>query len=214
MILRGMKTAAILFFALACAPVARASGGKVKAVLHVEGMIGGCDKHCTYQAQILKILKNDTMIKLSTGMAVDVSVVSWSPKPPAKPFVGDLIPYGTFKNMWWLEQKSKTPAWGDADLSGDCAERGGSWRAVCRHLDCVLAFTDAGKKCADGSQCAGRQCVFEPRHGEPIPRDGTQAEGVCRRDDDPCGCLTSVVDGKIQSMMQVVNGKTQRACPN
>jgi hypothetical protein len=57
---------------------------------------------------------------------------------------------------------------------------------------CVTPFADAGKPCKGKAGCEG-QCRLE---GDP-PTDGSEATGVCQRDDSPFGCYSEVEDGKV-----------------
>lgn len=57
---------------------------------------------------------------------------------------------------------------------------------------CVKPYADAGKACRDDADCEG-QCRFE---GDP-PAAGSEAGGVCQRDDSPFGCYSTVEDGRI-----------------
>jgi hypothetical protein len=74
-----------------------------------------------------------------------------------------------------------------------CAGQGGSIRPVCRRqsLQCVVAYRDAGKTCTDGDQCAG-DCLYE---GSDPPAG--QVAGACQADSDPCGCKSTVENGRI-----------------
>jgi hypothetical protein len=57
---------------------------------------------------------------------------------------------------------------------------------------CVTPFADAGKPCKGKADCEGG-CRLE---GDP-PTDGSEATGVCQRDDSPFGCYSEVEDGKV-----------------
>ncbi|MDX2233393.1 MAG: hypothetical protein NW200_02730 [Hyphomonadaceae bacterium] len=78
-----------------------------------------------------------------------------------------------------------------------CAARGGAIRPVCRRqiATCVIAYSDAGKACTDGAQCAG-DCV---REGDAL-RDDVAVTGQCQADSDPCGCRTTVTAGKATTI--------------
>lgn len=73
-----------------------------------------------------------------------------------------------------------------------CKAEGGAVMPVCRMQRpmCVLPYKDAGKSCTDNDQCDGR-CVAE---GE------TATAGTCEADNDPCGCVTEMVDGKPRTI--------------
>lgn len=57
---------------------------------------------------------------------------------------------------------------------------------------CVKPYADAGKPCKGKADCEG-QCRLE---GDP-PADGSEATGVCQRDDSPFGCYSEVEGGKV-----------------
>lgn len=80
-----------------------------------------------------------------------------------------------------------------SDTAGKCAARGGKWMRVCLNqgLKCVASMRDAGKACTDNSQCVGG-CLDV---GNPPLSDGTVV-GACRRDDDPCGTFSYIVNGR------------------
>jgi hypothetical protein len=80
--------------------------------------------------------------------------------------------------------------------SGDpvaCGAAGGTIRPVCRlqRPMCVIPYADAGKACTDDSQCQGG-CLYE---GAAVAANGTTT-GLCRKDNDPCGCIEHLKDGK------------------
>ena len=76
-----------------------------------------------------------------------------------------------------------------------CAKAGGSLRPVCRMQKpmCLITFTDAGKSCTDGSQCASGRCTA--KLADP---SGGAASGRCAATNDPCGCYTRIEDGVAQ----------------
>lgn len=77
--------------------------------------------------------------------------------------------------------------------SAACAASGGVQRPVCRlqRQMCVRPYRDGGRVCSDDDQCAGG-CLYE---GAAVAADGTTT-GLCRKNDDPCGCVEHVVGGK------------------
>ena len=91
-----------------------------------------------------------------------------------------------------------------SDYAGDdrpqtveaCAVVGGRMQPVCRRQTevCVVAFADAGKPCTDGDQCQG-DCRAEPSDRPPALNDA-DVRGVCQADSDPCGCFTTIEDGR------------------
>ena len=58
---------------------------------------------------------------------------------------------------------------------------------------CALPFADGGRRCTDGSQCAG-DCLYEGR--TPSRRDARVA-GVCERYRYGFGCRSFVEHGRI-----------------
>jgi hypothetical protein len=72
-----------------------------------------------------------------------------------------------------------------------CSTVGGDWRPVCMmgKPACVVTFKDAGKSCADSSECSGR-CVT--KGGE---KPGAETRGICTTNSDPCGCFQLVTKG-------------------
>ena len=81
-----------------------------------------------------------------------------------------------------------------------CRARGGEWRPVCRRQipRCVMLFSDAGRRCTDNSQCAGRRCLYQGGLGD---RPTGPVTGACAANDDPCGCTAEVVQGRIANAM-------------
>jgi hypothetical protein len=86
-----------------------------------------------------------------------------------------------------------SPAASSSVDAAACGAAGGVVRPVCRMQRpmCVIPNADAGKACTDDSQCGGG-CVYD---GAPMGADGTTT-GVCRKDNDPCGCIEHVKSGK------------------
>jgi hypothetical protein len=82
----------------------------------------------------------------------------------------------------------------------ECVAKGGKIRPVCRagRLMCVFAYPDAGKACSNNSDCASNKCVAT----EPGPI-GAPAEGKCKVTNDPCGCTTTVKNGKRSATLCV-----------
>jgi hypothetical protein len=76
----------------------------------------------------------------------------------------------------------------------ECAARGGTMKRIGRAqtLQCVVAYTDAGKRCTTGSECQG-DCRVEQ---SPFPEDGASAVGQCQADSQPFGCHATVENGK------------------
>ena len=76
-----------------------------------------------------------------------------------------------------------------------CSAKGGRIQPVCRRqtLACVLTYADAGKACRGKADCQGR-CLYQ---GSP-PADAGVI-GKCQANSDPCGCFTTVEDGKLEA---------------
>lgn len=75
-----------------------------------------------------------------------------------------------------------------------CLAKGGVIRPVClsQTLQCVIPYPDAGRPCTDRSQCKGECRAVSPRSGQ-----GARAKGVCQANNDPCGCRTLIIKGRI-----------------
>src|SRR4051812_47959527 len=79
---------------------------------------------------------------------------------------------------------------------------GGVVRPVCTSQKdmCVTPYPDAGRKCLDSSECAGRCLVDLTAHcdgagkcTEPVvPETGARAFGTCEIDNNPCGSRIEV----------------------
>lgn len=88
---------------------------------------------------------------------------------------------------------------GAADRA-QCEARGGRVERAGRAQFemCVIAFADAGRRCASGSQCAG-DCRFE--RSSSLARRlavGTRVAGQCQADSNPFGCNAHVEGGRLQ----------------
>jgi hypothetical protein len=83
----------------------------------------------------------------------------------------------------------------------DCVAKGGKIRPVCRagRLMCVVAYPDAGKVCDNNADCLSNKCVADPSAG-PI---GAPVTGKCKVTNDPCGCVTTVKNGKRSATLCV-----------
>lgn len=86
--------------------------------------------------------------------------------------------------------------------AGACAARGGTLKAVGRlqSIQCVVAYTDAGKRCNDSDQCQG-DCRVEGN--SDLPEGRPVAAGVCQVDSDRFGCFTTIEDGRAQATLCV-----------
>lgn len=78
-----------------------------------------------------------------------------------------------------------------------CSRAGGTMKPVgkLRSLRCVIAYSDAGKACSSGSQCAG-DCRADPAV-DAAP--GQKVAGFCQATSDRFGCSTQVEDGRAQA---------------
>ena len=76
----------------------------------------------------------------------------------------------------------------------ECATRGGTMKPVGRAqtMQCVVAYSDAGKRCTTGSDCQG-DCRVEEA---PFPEAGAAAVGRCQADSQPFGCHAKVENGR------------------
>jgi hypothetical protein len=83
----------------------------------------------------------------------------------------------------------------DRNARLECKEKGGVIKRVCRLQSavCVVAYSDAGKRCSDKSQCKGK-CLLEFEHPVEV-RDSVK--GRCQIDNNPCGCQFEVIGGKL-----------------
>jgi hypothetical protein len=90
-----------------------------------------------------------------------------------------------------------------------CKRTEGEWRRVCiaQRFTCVKAYSDAGKRCRDSSECEGEcivdftvRCEAPGQCSEelPVPAPGSEVTGTCQRNDDPCGSFVIVRGGKAQ----------------
>lgn len=66
------------------------------------------------------------------------------------------------------------------------------------HLECVVTFRDAGKRCTDKKDCTG-ECLFEGPGAPPK----SNVVGKCQRTSDPCGCRTTIAHGQIKDSICV-----------
>lgn len=89
------------------------------------------------------------------------------------------------------------PAPSPAEIAAaDCASRGGTMTPVGRMqtLQCVIAYSDAGKACRTGSDCLG-DCRTE---GNVAPPPGREITGVCQATSDRFGCYTRIENGRAE----------------
>lgn len=86
-----------------------------------------------------------------------------------------------------------------AGLASACAARGGTIQLVgkAQIQTCVTPYADAGKACADKSQCQGA-CILE---GNLEPQG--EVTGQCQKTDRQFGCYAKVVNGKATAAICV-----------
>ena len=84
-------------------------------------------------------------------------------------------------------------------LTAACAAKGGAIQPVGKAQipTCVIPYADAGKACADKSQCQG-ECVLE---GDLEARG--EVTGACQKTDHQFGCYAKVVNGKATAAICV-----------
>ncbi|HYC74103.1 hypothetical protein [Brevundimonas sp.] len=95
-------------------------------------------------------------------------------------------------------QAAQTPA----AAAADCAQRGGKMlpQGRMQTLQCVVSYSDAGRRCTDGDDCQG-DCRIEDAAG--TPHAGTAAVGQCQATSSRFGCYTTVEGGKAEATICV-----------
>jgi hypothetical protein len=85
-----------------------------------------------------------------------------------------------------------------ANAEADCAARGGEMRRVGRlqTLQCVVRYSDAGRRCTSGDGCQG-DCRL-PEGAATPPALGASVAGVCQANSDRFGCYTRVENGRAE----------------
>lgn len=75
-----------------------------------------------------------------------------------------------------------------------CSEVGGVIERVCSSGTemCVVKYSDAGKSCADSSECLGA-CLSVDVHAQL----GDMVKGVCAVSTTPCGLFLPVKNGEV-----------------
>ena len=83
--------------------------------------------------------------------------------------------------------------------SAACSARGGTMRPVGRmqSLQCVVRYSDAGKRCTSGEQCQG-DCRVPA--GTEVP-DGQPTVGACQSANVRFGCFANVENGRATSIL-------------
>ena len=89
-----------------------------------------------------------------------------------------------------------------ADEASACAARGGKMLPQGRmpSLQCVISYSDGGKRCTDGDQCQGSCRIPDVTNA---PRAGAAAVGQCQPTSSGFGCYTTVEDGKAEATICV-----------
>jgi putative hemolysin len=91
---------------------------------------------------------------------------------------------------------------GQTPTAAACNARGGELRPVGRMqtLQCVIKYSDAGKRCTDGDDCLG-DCRLADVAARPP--EGAAAVGVCQASSDRFGCFTTVENGRAGATLCV-----------
>jgi len=89
-----------------------------------------------------------------------------------------------------------------AEDAAACAARGGKMlpQGRMQTVQCVVSYSDAGKRCTDGDDCQGN-CRIEDV--TDAPRAGAAVVGQCQAVSGSFGCYTTVEDGKAQATICV-----------
>jgi putative hemolysin len=89
---------------------------------------------------------------------------------------------------------------GQTPTAAACTARGGELRPVGRMqtLQCVIKYSDAGKRCSDGDDCLG-DCRLADVAARPP--EGAAAVGVCQASSDRFGCFTTVENGRAEATL-------------
>jgi hypothetical protein len=95
-----------------------------------------------------------------------------------------------------IQDVQPTPVSVPADAAS-CRLAGGVMKPVGRlqSLQCIHTYSDAGKSCTSGTQCAG-ECRAEPGVDA---RPGQAVAGYCQATSDRFGCSTEVENGRAQA---------------
>lgn len=88
-----------------------------------------------------------------------------------------------------------------------CARQGGAIRRVgmSQSPACVIPHADAGRRCTDGSQCAGR-CLLnrdDPANDAQLSVPPGQSVGRCEASNITFGCLATVDNGQVSATICV-----------
>ena len=101
-----------------------------------------------------------------------------------------------------LAQAEPVAAQTPSDEASACAAKGGKMlpQGRMQSLQCVVSYTDAGKRCTDGDQCEGSCRIPDVAEA---PRAGAAAVGQCQPTSSAFGCYTTVEDGKAEATICV-----------
>lgn len=96
------------------------------------------------------------------------------------------------------EAAAQTPA----DAASACAARGGKLlpQGRMQSLQCVVSYSDGGKRCTDSDQCEGSCRIPDVANA---PAAGAAAVGQCQPTSSGFGCYTTVEDGKAEATICV-----------
>ena len=101
-----------------------------------------------------------------------------------------------------LAQAEPVAAQTPADEAAACAAKGGKMlpQGRMQSLQCVVSYSDAGKRCTDGDQCEGSCRIPDVA---AAPAAGAAAVGQCQPTSSQFGCYTTVEDGKAEATICV-----------
>lgn len=91
-------------------------------------------------------------------------------------------------------KKDWSPAPADADRAS-CEAKGGRMTGP-HELGCVTPFPDAGKPCADASECVGECFVYSIPYSAVLPAG--RKKGVCQKANRFTECYRAVTDGVVE----------------
>lgn len=80
----------------------------------------------------------------------------------------------------------------------DCTSKGGEMgrQGMAGGYMCVISYADAGKSCTDGSECESGICLVDSDKSH-FNLQSQNVTGVCKADNIPFGCYTTIENGKI-----------------
>lgn len=79
-----------------------------------------------------------------------------------------------------------------------CTAFGGSYTRAgfLGYYHCFVSYADGGEVCSDSSECEGRCMATNASGYDPDAPDGQT--GTCQKTDNPFGCFSAVVKGRVQ----------------